>query len=276
MFPYIETHEALKANLTYLTPGQAPYYWIVIALEFAGFNAATELRNGQWWATLIVVAIILLMCGALAVKQMSDLPEETSRTQVRVARIVGVSTPFLALAFTMSKLRLDTGLFVLALSMTLVQAFTFLFLVKEEPLRAGKSVNVPQLLVICTSLLFATHAVIGSLSMRQYLLDLPAEMLTGYGIPAKEAKDWSIEMYEKQRIASRLLGSEAGPLVSGIYGVIDDVSGDKPFVRGIHRAHIDSARYQSANLQVLGAFFAALWIVVLVRTAFHARSAARV
>ncbi|MDY6949547.1 MAG: hypothetical protein SXG53_28015, partial [Pseudomonadota bacterium] len=189
MFAYIEAKEALKANLTYLSPGLAPYYWIVISLEFAAYHAATQLTGLSWWTTTIVVCCILMVACAFAVAQVCDLAEQTELAQIRVARIAGVATPFLSLALCMPKTRLYGPLFLITLAMTLLQSATFLFWVRETPLQKHESVNIPQLLIICTSLLFTSHALLGALATREFLVQLPRELHTGYGIKVPATPD---------------------------------------------------------------------------------------
>jgi hypothetical protein len=276
MFPYIEAKEALKANLSYLSPGLAPYYWIVISLEFSAYSAAMQLKGVPWWTTAFIASTILIVCCAFAVAQVCDLTEQTELAQIRVARIAGVSTPFISLALCMAKTRLDSFLFIIGLLMALVQSATFLFFVRETPLQKDKSVNIPQLLIICTSLLFTSHAMLGALATREFLIGLPKEVLTGYGKEAHITAEapWSPEVYEKERIAKLLLAEEGGPFVPGISRLLADI-GDKNALRGVHRAYVNAAEYQARNLTVMIAFLASLWLVVLARTALQARSTDR-
>ena len=270
MFPYIEAKEALKANLAYLSPGLAPYYWIVISLEFAAYNAAMHLSGYPWWITVCAIFGILVVASAFAASQLCDLTEQTELAQIRVARIAGVSTPFISLALCMHRTQLGPALFVVALLMTLMQSATFLFFVRETSLQKDKSINIPQLLIICTSLLFTSHSMLGALATREFLIDLPPEVLTGFGGPAVNptAEPWKEEMYKKERSAKLLLSEEGGLLAPGISRLLVDMD----HKHGVHRAYVEAAKYQADNLRILAALFASLWIAMVMRTTSQARA----
>lgn len=267
MFPYIETKEALKANFSYLTPGQAPYYWILACLEFTLFKAAIELSGYIWFFTTSLLAALVMVCVARAMVQMCETQEQTEISQLRVARIVGISTALLSLAITMSRSKLETPLYLLSLAMSCIQAAVFLLLVKEEHLEQGKSANIPQLLVICTSLIFATHAATASLSTRHYLVALPEDLISGYG-KSIDPTQWPTEYHVRDKTANFAIKEDAGPVVGGLYGVIYDAGNSS----GVHQRHVAAAEYQVINLSVLALFLGLMWIAVLCRIVWHSEA----
>lgn len=271
LFDIVETKDLVKSNIGYLTPGTAPYYWIVIALEIVLFKAAHELTSGPWFVTFACAALVLILCVSFALKDLCDTDESTQRSQVRLARIVGIVVPLVSLAIHMSRLKLDGHYLLLAVIATFSQVAIFIFLVADRDLVKGRSLNIPQALVICSSVLFLTHSLLASLAARNYLLDLPAEMIIEFeGTKKPDTSKWTNNEYQIDRTARQILDDES-PLLLGIYKLTAELGN----LHGIHRAHIIASERQGRNLEHLLTLIAALWLVTLGRTTQHVRSLQR-
>ncbi|UDF36108.1 UNVERIFIED_ORG: hypothetical protein LHJ69_03295 [Shinella sp. XGS7] len=268
LFDIVETKDLVKSNVGYLTPGTAPYYWIVIALEIVLFKAAHELKSEAWYLTFGCAAFVAIICVFFALKDLCDTDESTQRAQVRLARVVGVVVPLVSLALHMSRLKLDGQHLLLAVIATFVQVSVFLFLVVDRDLVKGKSLNIPQALVICSSVLFLTHSLLASLAARNYLLALPSELIIEFESPKKiDTAKWTINEYQIDRTARQILDDES-PLLLGIYKLTAELVS----FHGIHRAHIITSERQGKNLEQLLTLVVALWFVTLGRTTMHVRS----
>lgn len=268
LFDIVETKDLVKSNVGYLTPGTAPYYWIVIALEIVLFKAAHELTSENWYLTFGCATSVIILCVAFALKDLCDTDESTQRAQVRLARIVGIVVPLVSLALHMSRLKLDSQHLLLAVVATFSQVSIFIFLVADRDLVKGKSLNIPQALVICSSVLFLTHSLLASLAARNYLLSLPSELVIEFeGSNKLDTSKWTINEYQIDRTARQILDDES-PLLLGIYKLTAELGN----VHGIHRAHITTSERQGKNLEQLLTLVAALWLVTLLRTTQHVRS----
>jgi uncharacterized membrane protein YiaA len=271
LFDLIDTKDVVKSNVGYLTPGNAPYYWIIIAVELVLFKAAHELLPGSWYLTFGCGAAVLVMCIAFALRDLCDTDESTQRSQVRLARIVGIVVPLISLVIHMSRLKLDGYFLFLAVVATFSQVAIFIFLVNDRDLVKGKSLNIPQVLVICSSVLFLTHSLMASLAARNYLQALPQALIIEFDGKKKiDTAAWTTNEYQLDRTARQVLDDES-PLLLGIYKLSAELGG----VHGIHRAHIIASERQGKNLEQLLTLVVSLWLVTVARTSQHVRSLQR-
>ncbi|MBT9609038.1 MAG: hypothetical protein WAP57_10710 [Aquabacterium commune] len=287
MFDYFDLKDALKSHFNYLTPGEAPYYFIIIGLEIFLFKAAHELDGKVWlWAT-VAGSLLMSACVIAALAQKWDNDKATERSQVRVGRIVGIAVPLIAIAVNMSKTKHTPALMLGAIALTFIQASAFLLLVRERPLERDKSINIPQLLVICSSLMFSIHFTLSSMSGRLFLTQLPDEIVASSGekmvkvseaASAAEKYDRDTEevkrhdndvAYKRNKIAQSILDEEAGVPLIPVNSIAADLQlGGKGVA--ISQLAVDSAKKQLANLRVLSAFLIAVWALVLTRTLYYA------
>lgn len=287
MFDYFDLKDALKSHFNYLTPGEAPYYFIIIGVEIFLFKAAHELDGHVWmWATA-AGGLIMLACVLAALAQTSSNDQSTERAQVRVGRVVGISVPLIAIAVTMSKTKHTPALMLAGIALTFIQATTFLLLVKERPLVRDKSINIPQLLVICSSLMFSIHFTLSSMSGRLFISQLPPEVIASSGekmVKVSEAASAAAQFdratdaeklhqndlaYKRNKVAQSIIDEEAGvPLIPMNAIAADIQQGGKGLA--ISRLAFDSANRQLANLHVLSAYLIAVWGLVLLRTLVYA------
>lgn len=287
MFDYFDLKDALKSNFNYLTPGEAPYYFIIIGLEVFLFKAAHELDGTAWfWATL-GGCLLMSACVVAALAQKWDNDNTTERSQVRVGRIVGIAVPLIAIAVNMSKTKHTPALMLGGIALTFIQAGAFLLMVRERPLERDKSINIPQLLVICSSLMFSIQFTLSSMSGRLFLTQLPDEVVTSAGekmvkvsdaasAAEKYVRDSEEEKrsdnaiaYKRNKIAQSILDEESGvPLIP-----VNSVQADLHYGGqglGINQLAVESAGKQLGNLRVLASFLIALWALVLSRTLYYA------
>lgn len=265
MFPYIEAKEALKSNFSYLTPQQAPFYWILIALSFYLYRVSIELPFDKWLVSFFVAAIFSLACVFYSLRHFVESTSEQQVSQLRIARIVGITTPFLSFAFVVSRVKLDSALFFISLGVTLFHCAVYLFAVKDKPKDSELVLNIPQVLVVCTALLFSTQATVGSLATRSYISKLPETMFFGYGKEEVDTSPWTEDEYRTERYAKFAIKAEAGPFAGGIYGLSYDL-GAQP---GIHKRYFEDARFQVLNLKLSATFEALLWSLCLIRITLY-------
>jgi hypothetical protein len=308
LFDYVDAKEALKNHFTYLTPGNAPYYWIVIGLEVFLYKSAHELSDTPWMIAASFGCFLLVVCTALAARQTCDTDAQIEKTQLRVARIVGVTIPLVSIASVMNRTKFDTALMLLSISVTLAQVITFLFFVKEKNLTKDYSINIPQLLVICSSLVFSTHTTIASLSSNVFLSDIPDDLIVDRAMneinsliveaesslkhkekdtssdvnidtdiklpPTQEEKEYIFEKYRKNRIAKVLLDEEYSSLFIPINRITYDLGSEFSYLERIKidADYIKSAKSIIPNLRILVAFLIAVWVIILLRTVIYANS----
>ncbi|MFZ5638325.1 MAG: hypothetical protein ACOY82_17245 [Pseudomonadota bacterium] len=285
MFDYFDIKDALKSQFNYLTPGEAPYYFIVIGIEIFLYKAAHELSLSAWFWAAALGMLLMAVCLLSAIFQRWENDVDTERSHIRIARIVGVSVPLVAVAITMEKTKHTPELMVGAILVAFFQAFVFLFFVKEKPLQKGRSINIPQLIVICSSLVFSIQFSLSSMSGRFYLVSLPEAMIISAGervVRISEAKAAAAEydamksdqealnranneMYERNKIAQGILDED------GVMPIIpaNSIASEMQFGAkgaGVPRLAVDIARRQLGNLLILVSFLFMAWVIVLGRT----------
>lgn len=289
MFDYFDLKDALKSQFNYLTPGEAPYYFIIIGVEVFLFKAAHELTGESWFWAATVGMTLMAACLLAATFQRWDNDKNTERSHVRIARIVGIAVPLIAIAVSMTKTRHTPPLMLAAIALTFFQAFSFLFVVRERPLEKDKSINIPQLLVICSSLMFAIHFALASMSGRLYLVRLPDELVISAGeravkvsAAASAAADYlksgsdkqaeerkNNEAYERNKIAQSILDEEASiPLLPTNSIASEYIYGGKGVA--VTKLAVNTAQRQLENLKVLVSYLFVAWAIVLSRTLFYA------
>lgn len=284
MFDYFDLKDALKSHINYLTPGEAPYYFIIIGLEIFLFKAAHELTGQPWFYATLAGSVFLTACLLSALAQKWENDSSTEKAHMRVGRVVGIAVPLIALAVTMSKTKHSPALMIGAIAITFGQVAAFLFLVRERKLEASKSINIPQLLIICSSLMFSLHFAISSMSGRLYLSKLPESLIVSAGEkprdlvpnasrpasgPTAKERQSANAIYRQIRTAQSILDEESAfPLIPANTIAIDVVLGGKGMA--VSELAFETANNQLANLRVLVAFFLAAWFIVISRTIFYA------
>ena len=265
MCPYIETKEALKSNFSYLTPQQAPFYWILIALTFYLYKVSIELPFDKWIISFSVSAIFSFACVFYSLRHRIESTINEQIAQLRIARIVGITSPFLSFAFVVSRVKLDQDIFYISLGITLIHCAIYLFVVKDIPKDEERALNIPQVLVVCTALLFSTQATLGSLSTRTYIAQLPDKMFFGYDKDEVDTENWSTEDYRLDRYAKFAIRDESGPIAGSLYTLSYDVGSDA----GVHRRYHEEAQFQVLNLKISAIFEGLLWLLCVFRIALY-------
>lgn len=294
MFDASDSKETLKSHLSYLTPRQAPYYFIIIGVEIFVFRSAHELFEGPWVAAGVFAGVAIAVCLWFALTDPCDTDAETEKDQLRIARIAGITIPLIAMALSMNKIKNEPTLLYFSLGITFLQVLLFLFLVGENPTKERRSVNVPQLLVICSSLVLSIHFTMASLSSKLYVSKLPPDMRIEPGKdylkkiveakapeaaasdakqsePSKEEREKMLDLYKRNQIAQSI-NDDSSPLpIVPINQISAEylLGGTKGI--GVNVVSIETSRRQSNNLKMLAGFLIASWASVLGRVVFFAR-----
>lgn len=304
LFETIDTQEALKKSFSYLSPGQAPYYWIIIGLEVFLFKSASDLSGSVWWLAFGLSATLLAVCVLRALAQDAETALEVEAAQLRVARIVGMMAPLLAAAFCLSRARFNEQLSLAMVGAAFFQVFVFFTLVKDRGNAAARSVNVPQLLVICSSLMFSTLFGLANLSSKNLLATLPQDQVVDL---VEKAAQEAEAAYQRAHAspdgpaqaasaspAQRMTAQERAALerhfteLRNARAVLDEES-PLPMVP-MHRLlyefspavadqlkigahHVAAARAQVSRFAAMTSLFGAIWLIVLLSTVYHSRRA---
>lgn len=295
MFDSSDSKDALKSHLSYLTPRQAPYYFIIIGIEIFLFRSAHELFDGAWLVSCTFACVAISICLWFALSQPCDADLETEKDQLRIARIAGITIPLIAMAISMNKIKNEPLLLDISLGITFLQVILFLFLIGESPAKEKKPVNIPQLLVICSSLVLSIHFTLASLSSKLYVAKLPSDMMIEPGndylkkiieakshapdpaasdAPPREAsqeeRDKMIEFYRKNQIAQSINDDNSALPIFPINQISAEYNfGSKGI--GVNIVSIENSKRQSENLKILAGFLIASWLSVLGRVVFFAR-----
>jgi len=289
MFDYFDLKDTIKSQFNYLTPGEAPYYFIIIGVEVFLYKAAHELARSSWFWAAVAGMILMAACLISAMIQRWDNDDSTERSHIRMARIVGIAVPLIAAAVSMARTKHTEELMIGAIFLTFFQAFVFLFLVRERPLEKDKSINIPQLIVICSSLMFSIQFSLSSMSGKFFLVRLPDEVVisaddrfvkisdaeSAAAEYAQSKLDKEVESrknneaYERNRIAQSILDEDgAMPLIPTNSIAAEFHFGAKGV--GVTRLAVDTAQRQLENLKLLVSFLFVAWILVLFRTLVYA------
>ncbi len=279
LFDYYELQNTIKSNLSYLRPSEAPYYFIIIAIEFFLFNSAHELIGLNWLVSIFVGASLMTICILSSLSQKWENSQVGEKAQLRVGRIVGISIPLVAIALTMDRLKLDETVMTIGLIITFAQCLIFLLMVREKPLKEAESINIPQLLIICSSLVFSLQFSLASLSSKIYITNLPKQLIVQPGKKA-ELKDSDnnkgevldpkiIELFEKNIIAQGVLDSNSSIPIVPINTIASQVmSGSQGF--GVTVITLKAMQEKIPNLRQLIAFLVACWMTVIGRAVYYA------
>jgi hypothetical protein len=229
-------------------------------------------------------SFLIVWCAISALKQTCETNEQTEETQLRIARIVGIAMPLLSLVLAMNRIKLSPSLMFIALSIVIIHIVVFLFLIKEKNLYKNESINIPQLLVICSSLVFSSHAGFASMATKLKLSELPDSLVVEYseklneyeGKKNKKITSIETEVFEKKpvskeevmslhdlfkqdRIARTILDEEFGiPIIP-----MNRLRGDMAHYYGTHRAYIELSEKQIPNIKFICTFFPIVWLGIL-------------
>ena len=238
---------------------------------------------------------MIAICLWYALNEPCDADSETEKDQLRIARITGITIPLIAMALSMNKIKNEPFLLYMALGITFLQVLLFLFLVGESPSKEKKSVNVPQLLVICSSFVLSIHFTLASLSSTIYVSKLPPDMRIEPGKdylkkiveaksqapyaaassppqrePSKEEKEKILDLYKRNKIAQSINDDNSALQVFPVNQISAEyLLGTKGI--GVNVVNIENSRRQSGNLKLLAGFLIAAWFFVLGRVALFAR-----